>query len=159
MARVLAVAALAWLLAVGPPDATDCATESELQSAVFRAKPAVVMIVVRIGATATVRCSDGPPAVVRPGSISELGSGSIIHPDGWIVTNGHVVQPYREGADGAFAVELFEKAVASACVAELDGLADAGRAQRIRALAASPENRGGLTLERTLEVHLSNGKS
>jgi len=71
------------------------ATEAELQSAVFRAKPAVVMIAVRIGATATVRCSTGPPAVVRPGTIGELGSGSIIHPDGWIVTNGHVVQPYR----------------------------------------------------------------
>src|SRR5215831_7676533 len=128
MARVLAVAALAWLLAVGPPAATDAATESALQSAVFRAKPAVVMIVVRIGATATVRCSDGPPAVGRPGSISELGSGSIIHPDGWIVTNGHVVQPYQEGADGPFAVELLEKAVASGCGAELDPLPAAERA-------------------------------
>jgi hypothetical protein len=86
------------------------ATEAELQSAVFRAKPAVVMIAVRIGATATVRCSTGPPVVVRPGTIGELGSGSIIHPDGWIVTNGHVVQPYQEGADGSFAVELLEGA-------------------------------------------------
>ena len=159
MARALVVPALAWLLAAGVPAASDAATESELQSAVFRAKPAVVMIAVRIGATATVRCSDGATAVVRPGSIGELGSGSIIHPDGWIVTNGHVVQPYQEGADGAFPVELLEKAVASACVAELDGLPDAARTQRIRALAASPENRRGLALERTLEVHLSNGKS
>ena len=75
------------------------------------------------------------------------------------MTNGHVVQPYQEGADGAFAVELLEKAVASVCVAELDGLPAAARTQRIRALAASPENRRGLVLERTLEVHLSNGKS
>ncbi len=37
------------------------------------------------------------------GAIGELGRGSIIHPDGWIVTNGHVVQPYQEGAAGAFA--------------------------------------------------------
>ena len=154
MARVPVVPALAWLLAAGAPSASDSATETELQSAVFRAKPAVVMIAVRVGATATVRCSDGATAVVRPGSIGELGSGSIIHPDGWIVTNGHVVQPYQEGADGAFAIELLEKAVASACVAELDGLPDAARTQRIRALAASPENRGGLVLERTLEVHL-----
>jgi hypothetical protein len=159
MARALVVPVLAWLLAVGAPVASDAATETELQSAVFRAKPAVVMIAVRVGATATVRCSDGATALVRPGSIGELGSGSIIHPDGWIVTNGHVVQPYQEGADGAFAAELLEKAVASACVAELDGLPAAARTQRIRALAASPENRGGLALERTLEVHLSNGKS
>jgi len=79
MARALVIAVLACLSAAS---ASDAATESELQSAVFRAKPAVVMIMVRIGATATVRCSDGTTAVVQPGSIGELGSGSIIHPDG-----------------------------------------------------------------------------
>ncbi len=120
MASALMVGVAAGLLAAGVPSASDAATEAELQSAVFRAKPAVVMIAVRISATATVRCSDGATAVVRPGAIGELGSGSIIHPDGWIVTNGHVVQPYQEGADGAFAAELLEKAVASACAAELD---------------------------------------
>lgn len=78
---------------------SDAATETEIQSAVFRAKPTVVMIAVR--ATATARCSDGATAVVRPGSIGELGTGSLIDPDGWIVTNDHVVQPYQAGADGA----------------------------------------------------------
>jgi S1-C subfamily serine protease len=96
---------------------------------------------------------------IRPAAIGELGSGSIIHPDGWIVTNGHVVQPYQEGADSAFAAELLEHAVASACAAELDGLPGPARAQRIRALAATPENRRGLALEPSLEVHLSNGKA
>jgi hypothetical protein len=155
----LVIGVAACLLAGAPPPAADAATEAELQSAVFRAKPAVVMITVRIGATATVRCGDGATAVVQPGAIGELGSGSIIHPDGWIVTNGHVVQPYQEGAAGAFAAELLDKAVASACAGELDGLPAAARARRIGALAASPENRGGLVLERSLEVHLSNGKS
>lgn len=153
------VGVMAHLLAAGSPAATEAATEAELQSAVFRAKPAVVMIAVRIGATATVRCSTGPPAVVRPGTIGELGSGSIIHPDGWIVTNGHVVQPYQEGAAGPLGVELLERAVASACAPELDGLSPPARTERIRALAAQPENRGGLVVERALEVHLSNGKA
>ena len=153
------VGAMTYLLAAGLPGALAAATEAELQSAVFRAKPAVVMIAVRIGATATVRCSTGPPVVVRPGTIGELGSGSIIHPDGWIVTNGHVVQPYQEGADGSFAVELLERAVASACAAELDGLSVPARTERIRALAAQPDNRGGLVADRSLEVHLSNGKA
>ena len=153
------VSAMAYLLAVGLPAASNAATESELQSAVFRAKPAVVMVAVRISATATVRCSTGAPTVVRPGTIGELGSGAIIHPDGWIVTNGHVVQPYQEGADGSFANELLERSVASACAAELDGLSTPARTERIRALAAQPENRGGLVIERSLEVHLSNGKA
>ena len=159
MAGAMACLLAAGLLAAGLPAVAGAATESELQSAVFRAKPAVVMIAVRIGATATVRCSTGPPAVVRPDTIGELGSGSIIHPDGWIVTNGHVVQPYQEGADGSYAVELLERAVASACAAELDGLSAPARTERIRALAAQPDNRGGLVVERSLEVHLSNGKA
>jgi trypsin-like peptidase len=155
----LLITGVAGLLALGDAAVSGAATEAELQSAVFRAKPAVVMVGVRIGATATVSCGTGAGAVVRPGAIMELGSGSIIHPDGWIVTNGHVVQPYQEGADSAFATELLEKSVASACAAELDGLSSAGRTERIRALAATPENRRGLAIERTVEVHLSNGKS
>src|SRR6266481_9769662 len=115
MASARMVGAMACILAAGLPAASSAATEMELQSAVFRAKPAVVMIAVRIGATATVRCGSGATVAIRPGAIGELGSGAIIHPDGWIVTNGHVVQPYQEGADSAFAVELLENALALAC--------------------------------------------
>jgi len=158
-ARGVLVGVAAGLLAVGYSAGSDAATEAELQSAVFRAKPAVVMVAVRISATSTVRCGSGASTVVGPGAIGELGSGSIIHPDGWIVTNGHVVQPYQEGAAGAFAAELLERSIASACAAELDGLPTAARTQRIRALAASPENRQGHAVERTLEVRLSNGKA
>jgi serine protease Do len=158
-ANVLVIGIAAWLATAGFPARAGAATEAELQSAVFRAKPAVVMIGVRIGATATVRCGSGTSAAVNPGAIGELGSGSIIHPDGWIVTNGHVVQPYQEGADGAFAAELGEKAVEMACASELDTLPNAAREQRIRALAATAENRRGLGVERSLEVHLSNGKA
>ena len=87
MAGLLSIGAAAWLLTAGYPASLEAASEAELQSAVFRAKPAVVMIAVRIAATATVRCSSGASTAVEPGSIGELGSGSIIHPDGWIVTN------------------------------------------------------------------------
>src|SRR6266511_5202428 len=80
----LVVGMVASLLAASVPGVSEAATESELQSAVFRAKPAVVMVAVRVGATATVRCGNGTTAVVNPGAIGELGSGSIIHPDGWM---------------------------------------------------------------------------
>jgi hypothetical protein len=149
---------LAWLVGMGPAGVAAAATEAELQSAVFRAKPAVVMVGVRIGATATVRCSEGKSVTVRPASIGELGSGAIIHPDGWIVTNGHVVQPFQDGNDSAFAAELMEQSVATACAAEVDALPASARIERIRALAAEPMNRTGLVLERSLQVNLSNGK-
>ena len=152
------IAPLAWLVAMGGAGAAAAATEAELQSAVFRAKPAVVMVGVRIGATATIRCSEGPSVTVRPAPIGELGSGAIIHPDGWIVTNGHVVQPFQDGQESAFAAELLEKSVATACAAEVDALPAAARTERIRALAAEPMNRAGLVLERSLQVNLSNGK-
>jgi len=158
-ACALLVGMATWTVLAAVSGAPEAASESELQSAVFRAKPAVVMIAVRVGGTATVSCGSGSSVTVRPGAIGELGSGSIIHPDGWIVTNGHVVQPYQDGAESAFAAELLENAVALACAAELDGLPGPARAQRIRVLAAAPENRRGLALERSLEVHLSNGKA
>lgn len=153
------VGGLALLLILGIGIEAAAVTEAELQSAVFRAKPAVVMVAVRIGATATIRCASGTTTTVRPAPIGELGSGAIVHPDGWIVTNGHVVQPFQEGAASAFAAELLEKAVVSACAAELDRLAPPLRAEQIRALAADPVNRAGLTVERSLAVNLSNGKS
>jgi len=158
-ARSHLIGSLAWLVAMGGAGAAVAATEAELQSAVFRAKPAVVMIGVRIGATATIRCSDGKSFTVRPAPIGELGSGAIVHPDGWIVTNGHVVQPFQDGQDSAFAAELLEKSVATACAAELDALPTPARAERIRALAGEPMNRAGLVLERSLQINLSNGKA
>ncbi len=154
-----ALGLLVALAAIGSPLPAGAVTEAELQSAVFRAKPAVVMIGVRIGATATVRCGDGRSVTMRPSSIGELGSGAIIHPDGWIVTNGHVVQPFQEGAESAFAGELLDKALAEACAAELAPLTPAGRAERLRALAGEPVNRTGLALEKSLTVNLSNGRA
>ena len=158
MRRVVVLAIATWVLTWGA-SRTPAATEAELQSAVFRAKPAVVMVLVRLAAAGSIRCAAGSVAPVRVGPITELGSGSIVHPDGWIVTNGHVVQPYQEGADGAFAAELLERGVAAACAGELEGLAAAERTARVRALAADSENRRGLAFERTLTVHLSNGRA
>jgi S1-C subfamily serine protease len=149
--------ALGWVVVSAV--AGEAATEAELQSAVFRAKPAVVMIGVRVGASATVDCGGGAPIAVRPRPAGWLGSGAIIHSDGWIVTNGHVVQPYYETDDAALTRELGEKAVGEACAASLERLSDADRARSVRALAAAPANRAGLKLEKALHVSLSNGKT
>lgn len=54
---------LGWVVAGAPP--AGAATEAELQSAVFRAKPAVVMIGVQVGSIATVHCATGAPEAAR----------------------------------------------------------------------------------------------
>jgi S1-C subfamily serine protease len=122
------------------------------------ARPAVVMIGVEVGATAKVRCGGGEAVTVQPTPRAWIGSGSIIHPDGWVVTNGHVVQPYVEQNDAEHLAILLERAVAQACEPALQGLAKDARAARIRALAADPANRGGITIEKKVQVTMSNGK-
>lgn len=157
--RLFAVAIGLWLGVLHPVDWVGAATEIELQSAVFRAKPAVVMVVAQVQAQATVRCGAAAPQTVDAGTITELGSGSIIHPGGWIVTNGHVVQPVQEGLQGAVGTELLSKAVREACQAQLAATAPAAREDQIRALVNDLRARGGATLERRLWVNLSNGRS
>ena len=135
------------------------ATEAELQSAVFRAKPAVVMIGVRADATATVRCGAGAPISVKPKPLGWIGSGAIIHPDGWVATNGHVVQPFYERNEAALAGELLERAVADACAEALASLPAEARSREVRALAAEPANRSAIDIQKALYVSLSNGKT
>jgi len=75
------------------------------------------------------------------------------------VTNGHVVQPYQEGVDGAFAAELLEKAVArpappswTACLPPRKPSASARSPRAPRTVVVSSSSG-------TLEVHLSNAKA
>jgi len=157
-ATMLLVTELLAGLLIGATPAV-AATESDLQSAVFRAKPGVVMIGVEALATGTLDCGGGEMVKATPAPAAWIGSGSIIHPDGWIATNGHVVQPFLEEADQALVTELADKAVASACAGSLEGLGGEGRSQRIRAIGDLPANQGRLAIVRRLQVTLSNGRT
>src|SRR5260370_86868 len=65
----------------------------------------------------------------------------------------------REGGAGACGGEGARKVRATPCAGEGDVLQAPVRGRRIRALAASRENRRGRVLERALGVHMSNGKA
>jgi len=63
-----------------------------VQEAVHRAKPAVVLISVRVEAEVTMNCGQGP-VIVHPAPFVETGTGWFVDGRGYLITNGHVVEP------------------------------------------------------------------
>jgi S1-C subfamily serine protease/rhodanese-related sulfurtransferase len=66
-----------------------------LQEVILRTKPATVLVVSEITSEVIVDCGGGPQKVTPP-PFRETGTGWFIDSNGWIVTNGHVVQPAHE---------------------------------------------------------------
>lgn len=71
------------------------AQKVSIQEAVLRAMPAVVLVVAEVGSEVTLNCGSGPVKVTPP-AFRETGTGWFIDGKGWVVTNGHVVQPAHE---------------------------------------------------------------
>jgi S1-C subfamily serine protease/rhodanese-related sulfurtransferase len=63
-----------------------------VQEALLRAKPAVVLVIAEVSTEVTLDCGSGPTKV-KPPAFRETGTGWFIDGDGWVITNGHVVQP------------------------------------------------------------------
>jgi S1-C subfamily serine protease len=103
-------------LAWAAPDAL-AEEKISLQEALLRAKPAVVLIVAEVAAEVTLNCGAGPVTVKPPAlpPFRETGTGWFIDAGGWIVTNGHVVQPAHEPP--AWLVnQQAQRAVSAACL-------------------------------------------
>jgi S1-C subfamily serine protease len=92
--RFAALVALVMLFGhVTPTSAAD--TSISVPEAMLRVKPAVVLISAEVAAEVTLDCGSGP-TTVKPPSFRETGTGWFIDGAGWVVTNGHVVQPAHE---------------------------------------------------------------
>jgi S1-C subfamily serine protease len=85
-----------------------------VQETVLRAKPAAVLIISEVSAEVTLNCGGGSEAV-KPAAFRETGTGWFIDPSGWVITNGHVVQPAHE-TPRWLVNQMAQRAVTTACL-------------------------------------------
>jgi len=78
--------------AAGLPAAALAQRHISVQEALLRAAPATVLVVAEVASEVTLDCGSGPVKVTPP-VFRETGTGWFINADGWLMTNGHVVQP------------------------------------------------------------------
>jgi len=106
---VLAVTSIIALLPV-----LRIANALTVPEAILRARPAVALVRAEIRGEVTTNCGAGP-VTVRPAPFVETGTGWFVDGRGYLITNGHVVDPaYRLPPWVVY--ELKKKAIDLACV-------------------------------------------
>jgi rhodanese-related sulfurtransferase len=85
-----------------------------VQESVLRAKPATVLVIAEVSAEVSLNCGAGPQSVTPP-AFRETGTGWFIDPSGWVMTNGHVVQPAYETPRWLIN-QMAQRAVTTACM-------------------------------------------
>ena len=90
---------------------------SRITEVLLKVKPAVVMVTTEISGEVRLTCPNGSPQRVTPAPIRAHGTGVLITPDGYLITNGHVVQPYHESNDREQREAILRQAVEQSCLA------------------------------------------
>ena len=109
-----ALAASLALLAISVPGVARAADVTSLQEIILRAKPATVLVIAEVGSEVLLNCGSGLRKT-KPAPFRETGTGWLIDGNGWIITNGHVVQPAHEGPPWVVQDQV-QKAVTDVCV-------------------------------------------
>jgi len=84
--------------------------------ALLRAKPAVVLVIAEVAAEVTLDCGTGPITVKSV--FRETGTGWFVDERGWVITNGHVVQPAHTPPRWLVNQQA-QRAVTTACLPKL----------------------------------------
>ncbi len=158
-AIVLVILGLA-LSVPGPAAADDLSKDL----AILRAKPGTVLILTEIGGQVRTRCGAGPLREVTVPPFGSTGTGFIVHADGWIVTNGHVVQSYYEPNEAQLQQGILRAAILQDCVARTEEargrrLPAMERGALIERLTAAQAKDAAVTVQKTLTVFLASGKT
>jgi serine protease Do len=103
--------------AVGLPGAVLAQRSFSVQEALLRSKPAVVLVVAEVASEVTLDCGSGSRKITPP-VFRETGTGWLITHDGWLMTNGHVVQPAYEPPRW-LANQQAQRAVTTACLPDV----------------------------------------
>jgi S1-C subfamily serine protease len=99
------------------PSAVAAQRAITLQEALQRAKPAVALVVAEVASEVTLDCGSGPQKVTPP-VFRETGTGWFLDENGWLITNGHVVQPAHEPPRW-LANQQAQRAVTTACLPQV----------------------------------------
>ena len=89
--------------------------QPSLQETLLRAKPAVAIVIAEVAAEVTVRCGAGDAVTVTTAPFRESGTGFFVSPNGWMITNAHLVTPAHQSPKWLLNHHA-EKGVRAACV-------------------------------------------
>jgi len=105
------------IAALGLPAGALAEKPVSVQEALLWAKPAVVLVVAEVASEVTLDCGSGPQKITPP-VFRETGTGWFIDASGWLMTNGHVVQPAYEPPRW-LANQQAQRAVTTACLPDV----------------------------------------